>query len=254
MMNPAETDKSAVEFNLLRDIPTLIVAVSFISVTLAAIHEWGFFQIVGLHYLHFSSPIDYVTTVFSWLPIAIGILVSALVFHKKIPKFFSSTKKAISGCFWLGLSIILLATISRVFSPVVSFYSLTAITLLYVCLYDNYFRNASLAYNSYLLAALLAVTLSYVTGANDAMRTIDLHTPSKISVKDDDSARDVIVLRNFDKAILVEDMKRKEFEFYPWAEVNYISDPFWPSRHNSIACMISNRFCLPLSSLEKAGK
>jgi hypothetical protein len=231
------------DVDLPRDIPTLIVTVGFISVGLAAVHEWGFFQIIGLHYLLFSSPTDYLTTVFSWLPIAIGILISALVFHKTIPRFSYSTKIVNSSYFWVGFSIIFVAVLTRVFGPVVNFYSLLAILLLYLCLYAYYFHNAPLEYNSYLLAALLAVTLSYVTGTGDATRKGEQQDRSKILLKNETVEIEVFVLRNFDKGILIEDAKRNEIRFYPWSEIKYISDSLWTKRHTSIACMISNRLC-----------
>jgi hypothetical protein len=47
---------------IISELPKLAGLVSFQTLVLSVIHEWAFFQVIGLQYLTIASPLDYLSS------------------------------------------------------------------------------------------------------------------------------------------------------------------------------------------------
>jgi hypothetical protein len=63
---------------LMGEVPKLAGLVSLGALAISVVHEWGYFQVIGLQYLTIASPLDYLSSTLYWLPVAVALAACVL--------------------------------------------------------------------------------------------------------------------------------------------------------------------------------
>jgi uncharacterized membrane protein SirB2 len=221
----------------LDDAPKFIAILSFSALVLSAVHEWAYFQVLGLQFLTISSPLDYLSSALIWLPLALAVLVAFAILNIAVRRIRGGSNKTHGAIFfWLAISIFVVALIGRLWMAGEGVVVILCLMLGFIVLYKSSDMERSITKRSYLFFATMMILIAYVIGLNDAWRDQGKHGPfgrlklfsptdrqNVLSLKGNASAREVIVLRNLERGILIRDVNSNVIGFYPWAEVSAIS-------------------------------
>jgi hypothetical protein len=230
------------------DRATALIAVSTVGLLIFSVfHEWGYFWVVGSSFQSFLSSTDYFANAILWLPIAaIGVWASV---NFKLFQSGPNDWRTFSGIVYLATAII--------FPLIVFFYTpyflapttffLSFITF-WILFFDRIVRKKenplfeqirlAAKYTGPICVGMFAYGM--LQGGDDLARYDD---PYLIEMKDNRGQLPRIVLRNFDKGILVRDAVQNHIEFVKWDEVVKLTKMSSGKRRESFSCDWFGIYC-----------
>jgi len=210
--------------------PKIIGVSSFIVLLLSVVHEWGYFYVLGWHLQTIATTYDYLTNAFLWLPASSGILVTAqaleatMTIKENRVTLNRVVLYAAAAIPILGILLYLLIGGEGI-SPALSVTSLIGIGAVY--LLTKIIPGEWLAENSkyrfvMMLPLIVLLMLGYgiTNGYSDLRKVTDIYT---VDQKEKQSARQLVLLRSFEKGLLVRDAPAQRIEFIRWESINSIS-------------------------------
>jgi hypothetical protein len=209
--------------------PTILVASTFLVLSLAVSHEWGYFSIVGVHFRGLMTAYDYFASALLWLPYIFLIFFVLTIYELiglRMRDFRRTTGKDwffhITGVLFLiqGFAAFLFAPPRGVGWPyTLALYYLWALFCYYVFNHEWIATNLNLGGILLAATAPMLLAFTYVTGVGEGYS--DLAKQGRLyslQPNKDSPSRLVSVLRNFEKGILVRGETR-EIEFYKWSDI-----------------------------------
>jgi hypothetical protein len=211
--------------------PKWIAVLSFAVVVFAVVHEWGYFAVIGPHLQTVVSPYDYAVNALVWLP-STTILAFGTWGYLAI---VGRTKEGRPTVSRYNLSLLVLGvagfTLAYLLVPglpfvfVLSWIALTAV----FWLIPKYFPFDKLPddwqFHRLVVIVPAMMVLMYGYGATSA--TNDLRKADDIYFVhpkgDNAEARARVMLRSFERGILVRDLVRERVEFVRWEDIALLS-------------------------------
>lgn len=209
--------------------PRLIGVFSFVVLVLTVVHEWGYFSILGGHFQTISTTFDYFANALIWLPSTVGILTYIQILDQTVERANDGSAKVSKWFYAHFVPGVLLLITGFLF---------TADPILNIMLVLGYAAFWMLAkiiplqkvdgrlwlYKT-ILCTPMVLLLSYGYGASsaysDLRKTSDVYN---LSTKDKpDVKRQLIMLRSFEKGILLHDRLADRLEFVRWDNVASLS-------------------------------
>jgi hypothetical protein len=253
----------------LGSISTIAAALSFGVLSIAFIHEWGYFGIVGRQFQTFMSASDYVASAVGWLPLMVAVLVAAYVnehFTRRLEGFRTESEIAASfetprrwwwareaPWFFLPWIILFNAAIVLVMLNIYQFGEAIALgaTIIWYWGVQWYVSHQSVALfmtSSIRLGLLLFLPpialWAFILGQASGYR--DLTQPQRtytLKLKKDEADRNVVLLRTLGVGILIRELQEKRVTFVKWDEVSILSLRVQLPDNRSWACWLWERMC-----------
>ncbi|MGJ4954616.1 hypothetical protein ACQR1H_03155 [Bradyrhizobium sp. HKCCYLRH2015] len=216
--------------------PKFLAVLSAMVLTLTVVHEYGYFGVVGSHLQTIATTYDYLANAFIWLPTAMGSILSVQFLSsameiEEIKTDDGQTKHQIKyrGFFYFiwaiaAISVVLYLLFGGLTASlaVLSFMGVTVVFFLTRGLKTEGERlqrwrlGAFFAY-----VALLAYGYGVSTGYLDLAKSNDVYA---LALKDSQGpARRLVLLRVFDKGLLVRDLRAQTVEFLRWDVISTMS-------------------------------
>lgn len=228
-------------------------AVATISALLIAVsHEYGYFSIVGAHFQTVATTLDYLVNALVWLPstfFMVGIIVGfkdwitepAPYQRPRLPKvlfrvtlslavFFGTVTFFIGGNFEYEIAYT------------------AAIIIIYLGLWAYAFHYSHLAWENYriLLFVPLIFIFSFYYGRrlayDDLKKTSDVYV---LKYKKTYVVRPVVLLRGFERGLLVKDQANESIELIRWDELQSFSRMIPSKKEPPLACSWLDIGCKP---------
>ncbi len=201
------------------------------------IHEYGYFGIIGSHLQTIATTYDYLANAFIWLPTAMGAVFTLQALEPAMPIEKTRTDAGTTtyqirhqGLFyfvWIlaGIGVLmylLLGGITAALS-VISLFGLTAIYFVTRKLKGDREKLTAYRLTAFgIYLALLAYGYGVRTGYQDLAKAEDVYA---IEQKDSQGqvTRQLVLLRIFDKGLLVRDLPAQRVEFLRWDSIARLS-------------------------------
>jgi hypothetical protein len=217
----------------------------------SVVHEYGYFLVIGTNFQALLTTSDYLASAVWWLP---PVLSYAIIADWKLED--SSPGKVPWKHWRTWLAIFALASIAFgiIFSPwppsllsvlvfmllaMLAWFALYKRSALYQRWYRAFEEQDDL--NSIFLRLLkfgppflaLVFLWGWIQGSNDANSTSD---PYLVKFKDRDQAESRILLKNFERGLLMRNAASKRIEFHKWDEVVAL-EKMPNAKSESLACL-----------------
>jgi hypothetical protein len=222
---------------LLDAAPKYITVVSFLVLTVTVVHEYGYFVIIGSHLQTIATTYDYLANAFIWLPTAMGAVFALQALETAMPIEKARTDAGTTtyqikhhGLFYfvwilagIGVLMYLLLGGTTVALSVTTLVGLTAIYFLTRNLKGDREKLTAYRLTAFgIYLALLAYGYGVRTGYLDLAKSEDVYA---IEQKDGQGPafRQLVLLRIFEKGLLVRDLPAQRVEFLRWDSVTRLS-------------------------------
>jgi hypothetical protein len=230
--------------DFLEQFPKLLAFSTFAILSIAVVHEWGYFVVVGWHFLALMTPLDYLTAALLWIPATVLIwgFMGLMAYQERVRREAAQLGLAPKLRWFERVTsfnvMFHLFGITFLFSAFVGFFLSTTHTselafayclaLLYawyfVCKYlvDPIMGNElGLLIHAVPNVVGLIFTMGVVHGYGD-LRSKD-PTVYLLRTEEDLDDRRFVVWRNLDKGILGKNLANDRIEFYKWADIKLFS-------------------------------
>jgi hypothetical protein len=217
--------------DLLETAAKCIGVASFAVLFITVVHEWGYFLVLGPHLLAVATTYDYLANALVWLPAAIGAVFSLQALDYAIS--IKDGKIKLGGVFYFGWAggVVGIALYLLFGGMTASF---AFITFLGSCLIFFLARDAKgnperLSNYRLLLLSVYLTALAYGYGVSTAYSDLGKSTDIySVEVKDSKEGastrvRQLVLLRIFEKGLLVRDLPAQRIEFLRWESINAFS-------------------------------
>jgi hypothetical protein len=250
---------------VLENAAKLIGLLSFALVVFSTVHDWGYFSIIGPHFRTLLSAYDYVTNAIEWMPAfifwlavsgALAYLMSSWFDHLPERGYGDHRRKVYRRTlFWYSECILIVSLgvlgfslffqtfpKSRETQIISATLVLTAFIGLYVAA-----NNTKLEIRRLLVGAMGALGLAaaaYTTGTREARSAIEQPANVyKLNLKGDQT-KSVVLLRTFEKGILIWNSDRHTAEMLRWDQLDGLSH-IVAFDNVPAGCRIFSWFCQP---------
>src|SRR5713101_5727795 len=203
-------------------------------------HEYGYFWSIGRPFQTFLTTTDYLANGVLWLPLALVFMYLSIQWKDlktNLPEKTNLTacrKRVTTGLFLLFALFFLAAATWPVNLEVG-----IILTFIGVVVWEWISRRLGISVTSddpFQLIARPVILATFVYGSvdakNDLSRTDD---PYAFQFKNEETPKQRVFLRNFDKGVLVRDTAEGKIEFYKWDDIAKISRAA-PSLTESFLC------------------
>jgi hypothetical protein len=245
-----------------------VAAISFLGLMVSGIFEWGYFSIIGSEFLRFAAVSDYIANAVVWLPastlsLLLGFAIDIII---RRTEHWQSEEQIIRAAAdpvalkrardrpykLLMFAAILFAAIAVIFLPPplqTPFYVFAVVVLwprLVVYVFGHV--NAPKIGGAGLFAAIfvpMILALAYFGGraqANAALSTKSLPTTLQRSGMQEQR---VLILRRFEKGLLVRDANERRIEFVRWEDIKTVGVDEAGVAMMSNFCSFFGLLCLP---------
>lgn len=228
---------AAMKFNeILDQWPKLLAILTFVTIFVTLVHDWGYFLVVGSKFQSLQTTYDYLANAIEWLP-ATAIFLAYNLFTmnfetiikkntKSMPELFNTIGKNSSLIFILILGAFSIAVLLSLSPPMrLYFMPLMAAGAVYV-LASFFIRNKSdgVALLTFVVSeAFLVTSLIFAFGVLQGQAAlINFSDVYKITYKDQLS-QNVGLLRTFEKGLLVRDYSSSAVVFLRWETIEKVS-------------------------------
>jgi hypothetical protein len=229
--------------------PKFIGVTSFVVLLMTIVHEWGYFYVLGWHLQTIATTYDYLSNSFVWLPTIAGILVGAQGLEAtmtvegdrvRLDRLVLIIASAIPA-----IAILLYFLIGGQSSPALSISSLVGIATVFIItkLVSGKWVAKDRKHRFVLVAPLVVLLMlgyGITSGYSDLSKTSDIYT---VNQKESQSTRPLVLLRSFEKGILVRDMPAGRIEFIRWENVNSLSRLLVTEKSVGYLCVWFNVVC-----------
>jgi hypothetical protein len=234
--------------SLFESIAAIVGATTFILLALSITHEYGYFYTIGPHFQTFLSTSDYFSNAILWLPLM--FIVFGWVDWNQLREDREPKKRVLRQWrtwIWpaIGVLWLLFLTINERWPPDWGY--LACVLIMFFFLWSTVWRNVVAllppAEDDFIKIGRLAIrlglpllaavfVLGWYNASNDLKRYND---PYVVRLKGSDERQLRIVLRNFDKGVLMKNTLENRVEFRRWEDIAAIEKPI-ASRSRSFAC------------------
>ena len=212
---------------LLDAAPKAIAVASFVVLLITVVHEYGYFFVVGSHLQAIATTYDYLANALVWLPAAMGAIISLQGIEYAIsikdgaiklrsPFYFGWAAAALGLLLYLLLGGVTAALAVTLFGGFTTIYFLT-----------RDFKATPERLSNYRLTLLgiylvpLAFGYGVTTAYSDLAKSNDVYA---VDQKDGQGRpRQLVLLRIFEKGVLVRDLPAERVEFLRWDSINSMS-------------------------------
>lgn len=228
---------------LLESSATIVAALSTLIVALSVSHEYGYFMMVGSQFQAFVTTSDYLSNAIFWLPVTI---IFSYVYLDWRGILAPLVPKKEDWKTWIGPVLFILGfPIFWVFygSPSFPVVLLAPAIYLWAILFNRWmakYKESGERVISLLRivqfgvpVAAFTFTMGVMDGNNDLQRSTD---PYIIQIKDNDQPISRIILRNFERGILVREPPKTRVEFLKWENITSVARISEPMRNDPLSC------------------
>jgi hypothetical protein len=230
----------------------------------SVIYEWAYFLIVGREFQRFASASDYLTDALEWIPTIILVtFISAFINFlvariKNWPADYRdfgtdfSTWRFNTSVLFVGIFLLASAAISYLFLPptAIEIYILILgfgwpFVVRYIFTHENAPNISGTIWGTAItygpIISVFSLTLGLLFGVN-ALGKID--PVYSINLSKGDASLKVIILKNFERGLLIRDPVRGIVEFIPWEQIKTVDRTVFPESINSRSCQTFGWPCL----------
>lgn len=249
---------------ILENATKVIGLLSFSLVVFTTVHDWGYFSVIGPHFRALLSAYDYITNALEWMPSFLFLLVAMTGLSFVAVWLIDRPREAGFGDFkhrrWrrtmflyaggllvlslaiAGRSLFLAFPANRAIQILAAIGILTAAFTFYVA-----WSDVKLQKRRALLFPVVATTLialAYISGTLEAFEAIKRPANVyKVNLKFD-RTKLAVLLRTFDKGVLIWNMDSRTAELLRWDQVDGLSHVVTFDGPPA-ACRMLSRFCAP---------
>jgi hypothetical protein len=249
---------------ILENATKLIGLLSFALVVFSAVHDWGYFSIIGPHFRTLLSAYDYVTNAVEWMPAftfwfavsgALAYLMSSWTAQVRERGFGDHRRKVHRRSLFFYSGFILIISLGVLGFTLFQTFprsresQIISSTLIFIALIGFYivWNGTKLETRRLLAGAMGAVGLAaaaYTTGTREARSAIEQPANVyKLNLKGDQT-KSAVLLRTFEKGILIWNTDRQTAEMLRWDQLDGLSH-IVAFDNVSGACRIFSWFCQP---------
>ena len=215
---------------LIENFAAVLGALTVVLLLMSVSHEYGYYAVVGRHFQTFLTTTDYFANAILWLPLSLFVLWgwvdwSAVTGRRPYLRIDRNWRS------WVLPSIFGTFLLLGFFFTFKSIPALILFPLIYV--WGTYvsdwlpFKGTQDPLLNQIRGGLITVPVAmaclfaygYMNGATDLHRVDDIYT---LQQKQGEPLRRVI-LRNFDKGVLVRDIVQKRIEFIRWDDLSRVT-------------------------------
>lgn len=225
-----------------------VATVSALGVAVS--HEYGYFSVIGTHFQTVATTFDYLVNALVWMP--------SLMIVVWIVYGFKDWMDEPSPYQWPKLPKLLVAVISVpvVLSAVLTFFTggnfayqlayVVSIGALYVGLWAHAFHFPHVPWEGYRVFLFIPIIFIFsfaygnIFGHADLRKTSDVYF---LKYKTDSVVRPVVMLRGFERGLLVRDHLNDRVELVRWDELVSFSRFATSQTYPSLSCRIFNISC-----------
>jgi hypothetical protein len=250
---------------LLQIIPTLAAAISFVVLSLAFVHEWAFYYVIGGQFQQLVGITDYFNSAIGWLPwAALGLCTGAVLnlssrtrdvspdekekFYRahrirwvvdNVPKWFIFTTLVAAGAFQF------LFGDWYVRGALQFFFMFLWIVLLKSLASQDTIASVVTKELVYVLAfGPMLLCFAYVGGMTEAAETLSQKESSFIGrLKNQYQERDWVVLRALANGLIVRDLAGSRIEYLKWDDVAVFSSKVPQPNRSGLVCRLGGYLC-----------
>jgi hypothetical protein len=207
--------------------PKIIGVMSFMILLLTVVHEWGYFYVLGWHLQTVATTYDYLTNAVVWLPATAGILSGAqfleltMIVDEDRVRLNTIALIIVSAPPVIGILLYLFIGgegaiwVSSLVGISAVFFLLKIIPGKWVA---NDWKHRFVVVAP--MVPLLMLGYGISSGYSDLRKTTDVYA---VNHKEEQGTRQLVLLRSFEKGILVRDVPARRIEFIRWESINSIS-------------------------------
>jgi hypothetical protein len=231
--------------DFLDNFAAVIGAATLALLLFSVCHEYGYFSVIGSQFQTFVSTTDYFTNSTQWIVFALFTLYGWLDWNQIVGSkpYYSPLSK--NWRTWIFPGVIFSIFILEWFftsrsSNIEVFFIFSYLWLVYgVKRFAPFAEATEQAYKNIravIIAAPVLAVLAYVIGQQKAEFSLsETSNPYQIKIKGG-SDRNRILLRNFDKGLLVRSPADERIEFIKWDQIEEVSKLSPKFRGESYAC------------------
>ena len=252
---------------LLQIIPSIAAAISFAVLSLAFVHEWAFYFVIGGQFRPLMSITDYFNSAAAWLPwVALGAVIS-IIWRltdktRHVPQdakdAFYKQHRVIwvrdNAPYWL---FIFTGVVVGAFQLLVGdWYVRGALEISFFVVWGFFIR--SLANQETIVRALtielvyilmfgpILLFMAYMGGATEAADALARREPNFIGrLKSQYQERDWVLLRTLSSGIIVRDIAADRIQYFKWDGIEAFESKIKQPNRNGLACRLFGYLCRP---------
>jgi len=228
---------------LLENFPRWLALVTVAALGVAVVHEYGYFWIVGSHFQTVATTYDYLVNALLWLPSTTIMMLVVYGFKDFMtePASYEWPKIPTFMIILAGGTFLVIGTITFVTGGKFAYetaYVLSAVAV-YLGLAVYAFKYPHVPWETFRPVLFIPVILMFsfaygsMSGERDLRKTDDVYFLAR---KGDNSSRAVVMLRSFEKGLLVRNHDLERTELVRWDDVA----SFWrfstTKKEPSLAC------------------
>lgn len=246
-------------------VPVVVATVSFVVLTLAFVHEWAFYSVVGSEFQSLMSVADYFNSAVAWLPWAGLGFVVAIIWRlldktRNVPREIKEYYYKQNRIRWLlDRSPLWFFYFTAIGAGGFQFlfgdwYTRGALDLLFMALWVHLFMylidQESIAgvltkeLSQVLVFAPMLLFMAYIGGLTEAASSISQREPNFIGrLKGQYREREWLVLRILSSGVIVREASADRLRFVKWDEIVALEKPISKINRNGLVCRISGLLC-----------
>ena len=246
--------------NLIDNLGKFIAALSFALLTVAVLHDWGYFWVLGSRFQSIQTPYDHLANAIEWLPLYLFLFLLSLLFtfalHALIRKpeghafpsgimektRWKNARKsaAVSG---VGVLAVLGAVLLAPQTVIGVYLAYLLIACYLTALPFVAIRFPPSAVNLFVWSIPPVLIMSFTAGGLDAVNSIDSSRNIYRIVPKDSPPFNANLLRSLDKGLLMWDGSAQRVILMRWEGLSEISHFITPQDKTPYACRFLQLVC-----------
>jgi hypothetical protein len=221
---------------LLDNFAAIFGTATVVMLVMSVTHEYGYFWSIGLQFQTFLTTTDYLANGVLWLPFALVFMYGTIQWkdiRRDLPEKTNLPKwqKRVSNGILVAFALFILSIATWPMNLLAGLWFIVLGGLAWAWLTRRRFSLSVTLDDPLQLIARQAIRFGppvilaiFLLGSVNADRDLNgTDDPYVFQFKNDDSPKQRIFLRNFDKGVLVRDATERTIEFYKWDEITKIS-------------------------------
>ena len=250
---------------LLQIIPSLAAAISFTVLSLAFVHEWAFYYVIGGQFQSLMSITDYFNSAAAWLPWAalggaLAIILTLIDTTRHVPRDAKDAFYRKHRVRWVldnapMWSFTFVAVVAGAFQLFMGdWYIRGAFELTFILVWALIVRSlikqetiANAATKEIIYIVLFGPMMlfsAYVGGAAEAANVLARKDPTFMGrLKGQYPERDWVLLRTLSSGLIVRDVAADRIQYFKWDGIEAFESKVKQPNRNGLICRISGRLC-----------